>query len=186
MFDCSHCNLKLTSIRTARNHHPKCPMVKGSELVCRDFIGSACDDCFSNRSETIQITNLAPLEKMPSHEKHSATSDAEFERVTEYSKKAAKLFAGKKKFTVAEMSESDEDFAWDVMMQLQKCAENCCSMAAIQVNRNRSDAGLKKKPFKPLRLLLWIFICSTKCNNSDSDALTEEFTLCIPRAYTVS
>jgi hypothetical protein len=73
------------------------------------------------------------------------------ERDLGFSKKAEKIFGGKKQFIVNEQSEEEADSAWALMAQLQTSAENCCSAAAIQVNRNRSDTGLKRKSFKPLR-----------------------------------
>ena len=151
MLTCVHCGSDFANIRTARNHHKICPNVTDSDLECRGLTGCACDGCFSVPSERITFTEIAPLLKMPMVEGDSATSEAAIERATGYSKKAAKLFEGRKIFIVAEMSDSDADAAWEVMVKLQNSAENCCSMAAIQVNRNRSDTGLKRKPLKPLR-----------------------------------
>ena len=149
MLICAHCHQSFTNIRTARAHHIKCPNVKNSEHACRELTGCACDPCFAAPSQPIQILQMAPI--IPPGDPDSASSESAFERATGYSKKAEKLFANKKLFTVKEMSEEEADSAWALMTQLQECAENCCSTAAIQVNRNRSDTGLKRKGFKPLR-----------------------------------
>jgi len=77
-------------------------------------------------------------------------SQSALERGTGYSKKAAKLFPAPLWF-VLEPTETELDAAWAVMQQLQDCAENCCSTAAKFVNRNCSEGGVKKKPFRPLR-----------------------------------
>ena len=153
MFKCKHCNASFASIRTARNHHIKCPAVKDSQLACREFSGCACDSCFDEPSQPIEFVQMAPI--LPPCESDSASDYAAcqsaMERDLGFSKKAEKIFGGKKQFIVNEQSEEEADSAWALMAQLQTSAENCCSAAAIQVNRNRSDTGLKRKSFKPLR-----------------------------------
>ena len=147
--NCNHCNMECASIRTARAHHPKCPNVKNSELECRELTGCACDTCFTAPSQPIEFSEMAPV--LAPAEPDFAAFQSAMERATGYSKKAEKLFGGKKSFNVEEQSEEEADSAWALMTQLQASAENCCSAAAIQVNRNRSDTGLKRKSFKPLR-----------------------------------
>lgn len=147
MLYCKHCNSPFTSIRTARSHHPRCPAVKDSELACREFTGCACDSCFVAPSEPIQILQMAPI--LPPGESDSASSESAFERATSFGKKATMLFTHVR--FCSEMADSDTDAAWHVMKKLQDIAETCCSMAAVLVHRNKSDSGLKKKPFKPLR-----------------------------------
>jgi hypothetical protein len=151
MFRCSHCSCDYKTIRTARAHHPFCPVVKNSDLDCRSFSGNACDNCFDalSRTRAIVFSEMAPL--LSPVEKDCLKSEAALERATGYDKKAAKLFTTKKAWFSTEMTDCEADSAWQVMTELQTSAENCCGMAAVLVNRNRSDSGLKHKPFKPLR-----------------------------------
>ena len=147
MFKCKHCDAPFASKRTARNHHIKCPKVKDSELACREFTGCACDSCFVAPSQPIQILQMAPI--LPPGESDSASSESAFERATSFGKKATMLFTHVR--FCSKMADSDTDAAWKVMTKLQDTATTCCSMAAVLVHRNKSDSGLKKKPFKPLR-----------------------------------
>lgn len=147
MFKCSHCNMELSSRRTARNHHLRCPAVKDSKLACREFTGCACDSCFIAPSQPIEFLQMAPI--LPPGESDSASSESAFERATCFGKKVTKLFTHVR--FCSKMADSDSDAAWQVMTELQDIAETCCSMAAILVHRNKSDSGLKKKSFKPLR-----------------------------------
>jgi hypothetical protein len=90
---------------------------------------------------------IAPI--LPSVEQDSASSESALERATAYGKKTPKLFPHVR--FCSKMADSDSDAAWHVMTELQNIAVTCCGMAAVMVHRNRSDTGLKKKPFKPLR-----------------------------------
>jgi hypothetical protein len=147
MFKCKHCDSSFASIRTARNHHVKCIKVKGSQLACRDLSGCACDSCFDEPSQPIAFEQMAPI--LAPGEPDSASSESAFERATSFGKKATMLFTHVR--FCSKMEDSDSNAAWQVMTELQDIAENCCSMAAVLVHRNKSDTGLKKKPFKPLR-----------------------------------
>lgn len=144
---CNHCREVFANNRTARAHHPKCPAVKGSELECRDFSGCACDLCFTAPSQPIAFSVMAPI--LPPLEQDSAGSQSAFERAIGFGKKATKLFTHVR--FCSKMLDSDSDAAWQVMTELQNIAESCCSMAAVLVHRNKSDSGLKRKPFKPLQ-----------------------------------
>jgi hypothetical protein len=114
-----------------------------------------------------------------------AASQSAMERATGYSKKAEKLFGGKKSFNVEEQSEEEADSAWALMTQLQASAENCCSAAAIQVNRNRSATGMKRKSFKPLRCFSTFLFEIVNIFN-DINAPAEKFIMRIQTACTVS
>lgn len=151
IYICKHCSAELANLRTARAHHPRCPAVKDSEsdLECRELTGCACDPCFTSPPQQIEYSAMAPV-LAPAESDYAACQSA-MERGLGFSKKAEKMFGGKKQFIVNEQSEEEANSAWALMAQLQTSAENCCSTAAIQVNRNRSDTGLKRKSFKPLR-----------------------------------
>jgi len=114
--------------------------------------GRTCDDCFTAPSTAVVFTEMASVIPLPIVPGESVTNDAAMDRALNYSKKAAKLFEGRKIVIFDRVPDSaDADNAWEIMVKLQNAAENCCSTAAILVNRNRSDSGLKGKPFKPLR-----------------------------------
>ena len=140
MFKCKHCNSSYASIRTARNHDIICPAVKDSQLACREFSGCACDSCFDAPSQPIAFVQMAPM--LPPGESDSASSESAFERATSFGKKATMLFTHVR--FCSEIADSDSNAAWQVMTELQDIAENCCSMAAVLVHRNKSDSGLKK------------------------------------------
>ena len=146
-YTCKHCKREFSNTRTSRAHHPNCPKVKGSNLACRDFSGCACDLCFTAPSQPIEFSGMAPI--LAPAEQDSAGSQSAFERATGFGKKATKLFTHVR--FCSKMTDSDSDAAWQVMTEMQNIAESCCSMAAVLVHRNKSDSGLKRKPFKPLQ-----------------------------------
>lgn len=147
MLHCSHCHQEFVNIRTARAHHPKCSIVKQSNLACRKLTGCACDSCFAAPSQPIEFLKMAPI--IPPVEQDSVSSESAFERATSYGKKAPKMFPHVR--FCSKMADSDSDVTWHIMTELQNIADSCCGMAAVMVHRNRSDTGLKKKPFKALR-----------------------------------
>lgn len=144
---CNHCREEFANNRTARAHHPRCPVVKDSDLECRDLSGCACDPCFTAPSQPIEFSEMAPV--LAPAEPDSAASQSAFERATGFGQKATKLFTHVR--FCSKMTDSDSDAAWQVMTEMQNIAESCCSMAAVLVHRNKSDSGLKRKPFKPLQ-----------------------------------
>ncbi len=88
---CKHCGEELGDIRYARIHHTRCGKVKygGQVILCADFKGSACDDCFYDKVVEVFFDKMLKPEQ-PEVREHAAKSA--FERQSAYDQLAKKFF----------------------------------------------------------------------------------------------